>query len=68
MKEIPLEGGQSAKVDYEDYEWPSQYKWCAYCDPERGMMYVAHDTPSGRRVFMHGIIMGLDTLGDESLN
>ena len=24
--------------------------------------------PSGRRVFMHDVIMGLDTLEDESLN
>jgi len=26
---------------------------------------AAHDTPSGRRVFMHDVIMGLDTLEDE---
>ncbi|MCX5638285.1 MAG: hypothetical protein NTX52_11430 [Planctomycetota bacterium] len=25
-------------------------------------------TPGGRRVFMHDVIMGLDTLEDESLN
>ena len=68
MKEIPLGNGQSAKVDDEDYEKLACYKWYAYYDPERGRTYAAHDTPSGRRVLMHDVIMGLDTLEDESLN
>jgi len=68
MKEIPLDNGQTAKVDDEDYEWLSQYKWYAYYDPQRGMTYAATDTPTGRRVFMHDVIMGLDTLDDELLN
>jgi hypothetical protein len=29
MKEIPLTQGQVAKVDDEDYEWLTQWKWCA---------------------------------------
>ena len=68
MKEIPLGDGQNAKVDDEDYEWLSKYRWYAYFDPERGQTYAAHDTPSGRRVFMHDVIMGLDTLDDGTLN
>jgi len=81
MKEIPLGNGQNAnatlrssaslrstRVDDEDYEWLSGYSWYAYYDPQRGMTYAAHDTLSGRRVFMHDAIMGLDTLEDESLN
>jgi len=68
MKEIPLGNGLNAKVDDEDYEWLSRYSWYAYHDPQRGMTYAAHDTPSGRRVLMHDVIMGLDTLEDESLN
>ncbi len=68
MKEIPLGNGQNAQVDAEDYEWLSRYSWYAYFDPERGMTYAAHDTASGRRVFMHDVIMGLDKLEDESLN
>jgi len=80
MKEIPLGNGQNAnatlrssslrstRVDDEDYEWLSRYSWYAYYDPERGMTYAAHDTPSGRRVLMHDVIMGLDTLEEESLN
>jgi hypothetical protein len=69
MKEIPLGNGLNAKVDDEDYEWLSQYTWYAYHDPERDMTYAAHDTPSGRRVYMHDVIMGIDTLEDDpSLN
>ena len=68
MKEIPLRNGQSAKVDDEDYEYLSRYTWYAYYDPEKQMTYAAHDTPDGRRVFMHDVVMGLDTLEDESLN
>ena len=68
MKEIPLGNGQNAKVDDEDYEWLSGYSWYAYYDPERKMTYAAHDTPSGRRVFMHDAIMGLDSLKDEPMN
>jgi hypothetical protein len=78
VKEIPLANGQKAnatlrsstslrstRVDDEDYEYLSRYKWYAYCDCEKGMTYAAHDTPSGRRVFMHDVVMGLDTLEDE---
>ncbi len=68
MKEMPLGNGLNAKVDDEDYEWLSTYNWYAYYDSARGMTYAAHDTPSGRRVLMHGVIMGLDTLKDESWN
>jgi hypothetical protein len=68
MKEIPLSNGLTAKVDDEDYEWLSRYNWYAYYDPQRGKTYAAYDTPSGRRVFMQDVIMGLDTLEDESLN
>jgi len=69
MKEIPLGNGLNAKVDDEDYEYLSRFSWYAYYDEERQMTYAAHNTPSGRRVFMHDVIMGLDTLEDDcSLN
>jgi ABC-type multidrug transport system fused ATPase/permease subunit len=68
MKEIPLGNGLNAKVDDEDYEWLSRYTWYAYYDPERGNTYAAHDTPTGRRVYMHDVIMGLDILEDETWN
>jgi len=68
MKEIPLGNGQNAQVDDEDHEWLSHYRWYAYYDPQQGKTYAATDTPSGRRVFMHDVIMGLDSLEDELLN
>jgi hypothetical protein len=68
MKEIPLGNGLNAKVDDEDYEYLSGYSWYAHYDPQRGKMYAAHDRPDGRRVFMHDVIMGLDSLEDESWN
>ena len=68
MKEIPLGNGRTARVNDEDYEWLSRYTWYAYYDPQRGNTYAAHDTPSGRRVYMHDVIMGIDTLQDDSAN
>lgn len=68
MQKIPLDNGQSATVDDEDYEYLCQYRWYAYFDPQKGQTYAACDTPSGRRVFMHDVIMGLDTLEDELRN
>jgi len=65
MKEIPLDNGQAAFVDDEDYEWLNAYSWYAYYDPERAMIYAAHDTPGGRRVLMHDVIMNLDSLEDD---
>jgi hypothetical protein len=68
MKEIPLGNGMTTKVDDEDYEWLSRYSWYAYYDSQQGKTYAAHDTPNGRRVFMHNVIIGIDTLEDESVN
>lgn len=68
MKEIPLGNGLNAKVDDEDYEWLRRYKWYAYYDPEQGHTYAACDTPSGRRVYMQDVIMGVDTLEEELWN
>ncbi|MGD0077379.1 MAG: hypothetical protein ABSB91_01995 [Sedimentisphaerales bacterium] len=66
MKEIPLGNGLNAKVDDEDFEWLNRYKW--YACKVGNKTFAAHTTPSGRRVFMHDVIMGLDTLEDESMN
>ena len=68
MKQIPLGNGQFAKVDDEDFDWLNQYEWYAYYDSQQGKTFAAHDTPNGRRVLMHDVIMGLDTLEDESMN
>ena len=66
MKEIPLGNGQFAKVDDEDYDWLNRYKW--YACKVGNQTFAAHTTKSGRRVFMHDVIMGLDSLEDEKLN
>ncbi len=68
MKEIPLDDGQKAQVDDGDYERLVRFKWYAYHDPASGKTYAATDTPSGRRVFMHDVIMGNDTLEEEMWN
>jgi hypothetical protein len=68
MKEIPLGHGLKTQVDDEDYEWLSKYTWYAYVDPASGHTYAATDTPSGRRVYMHDVIMGLDSLEDQLRN
>ena len=68
MKEIPLDNGQMAQVDDEDYPRLVKFSWYAYIDPETGQTYAATDTPSGRRVFMHDVIMGNDTLEEELWN
>jgi hypothetical protein len=68
MKYIPWGNGLKATVDDEDYAWLSRYRWYAYYDSQQGCTYAATDTPSGRRVYMHDAIMGLDTLEDELWN
>lgn len=68
MKEIPLGDGQKAQVDDEDYERLVRFTWYAYHDLASGKTYAATDTPSGRRVFMHDVIMGNDTLEEEMWN
>jgi len=65
MRYIPLGQGQNAMVDDEDYEWLAQYKWYAYHDPIENATYAATNTPGGRRVLMHNLIMGVDTMEDE---
>ena len=51
---ILLTQGRFAIVDAEDYDWLSQYKWCAAKD--RGTFY-AHRGNGGTTVSMHRTIM-----------
>jgi hypothetical protein len=59
MKEIPLSQGKVALVDDEDYEWLSQWKWCASFN---GCTWYAVrkdcSGPRRRMVKMHRLIMG----------
>lgn len=57
MKLIPLSQGQFAKVDDDDFEGLSKFKWCALKNT-RGDFYAARSTHPGT-VRMHRIILGL---------
>lgn len=51
---ILLTQGKFAIVDAEDYDWLSQYKWCAAKDKEA---FYAHRGNGGTTVSMHRAIM-----------
>ena len=54
IRYIPLTQGKFAIVDAEDYDWLSQYKWCAAKDRET---FYAQRYSNGRIVSMHRVIM-----------
>lgn len=64
MRKIPLTQGKFALVDDADYEWLSQWKWCAWKN-QAGNFYAIRNAPrtDGKRrtIRMHQVIMG--TLG-----
>jgi hypothetical protein len=60
---IPLTQGQFAIVDAADYEWLSQWKWCAEWKPGSSTFYASRTSyTEGRysRVYMHREILGLE--------
>jgi len=54
IKLITLTQGKFAIVDAEDYDWLSQYKWCAAKDR---YTFYAHRGCNGTTVSMHRAIM-----------
>jgi hypothetical protein len=64
MKQIPLTKGKFAIVDDEDFEFLSQWKWCAACG---GKYAGRYETINGKRtgILMHRVIaktpLGMDT-------
>jgi len=54
VRYIPLTQGKFAIVDAEDYDWLSQYKWCAAKDRKT---YYAQRCKNGKIVRMHREIM-----------
>lgn len=76
MKTIPLTQGKVALCDDADFEWLSQWKWCAY--RQRSRWYACRHTPlpNGRRNLtgMHSLILetpkGMDTdhIDNDGLN
>lgn len=66
MKRIKLTQGKFAIVDDEDYEWLSQYKWCATKKPntyyaQRGIYLSGRKNPKVRQVKMHRQILNAKT-------
>lgn len=56
MKLIPLTRGLSVKVDDEDFEWLSPFKWCAARGGSGGEFYAQRNVKVGgrwKRVKMH---------------
>lgn len=61
MKKIPLTQDQFAIVDDADYEWLSQFKWCA--DKRVRTFYVIRSQRiKGKNffIYMHRLILGLE--------
>ena len=60
MKEIPLTKGQSALIDDADFEWISQWKWCA-SKAHSGYYAMRAERSFGGKykfVYMHRMING----------
>jgi len=60
MKKIPLTRGKYALVDDEDFEWLSQWKWCA--DKLSGIFYAVRCVRQKNQciqILMHRQILGL---------
>lgn len=50
MKEIQLTQGKVTVVDDKDFEWLSQWKWCAHLHPQSGKYYVVRSkTTKGKK-------------------
>ncbi len=60
-KQIPLTQGQTALVDDEDFEWLSQWKWCAQYVPSTANYYAIRngldENGACKRLYMHRLIL-----------
>jgi hypothetical protein len=60
MKLIPLTKGQFAQVDDKNYNWLTQWKWCALKSPTSKTYYAVRGTSIGGKqvmILMHRLIM-----------
>jgi hypothetical protein len=63
VREIELTQGQKAMVDDADFEWLSQWKWCAWWSPSTCSFYAVRRTHRSegfprRMIGMHRFILG----------
>lgn len=58
MKYVELTQGKVALVDDEDYEYLSQWKWCA---TKSRHCYYAERREKGKHIKMHRILMGVES-------
>lgn len=58
MKEIELTQGFKTIVDDEDYEWLSQYRWCAVNEGKKKPLWYAVAKVYGKNVKMHRLLLG----------
>lgn len=58
MKLIPLTKGLFAKVDDEDYDLVSKYKWNAWRNPTKNTFYACAKI-DGKVIKMHRVVLGL---------
>ena len=61
-KTIPLTRGYEVIVDDEDYEWLSQWKWCASAETSAGVIYAERgqwnpDTKKVTSIAMHRLLL-----------
>lgn len=57
---IPLTQGQNAIVDVEDFEWLSQWNWCARRKPSTGKFYAGRGVRIKNKaqiIAMHAVIL-----------
>jgi hypothetical protein len=57
---IPLTQGQFSIVDAVDFDWLSQWKWCARWSKGAQSFYAIRKGLQGETVLMHRVILGLD--------
>lgn len=67
MKEIPLTQGQFAIVDDDDFDWLSQWKWCAL-KRKSGDFYAVRRKPYGGLLYMHKVILNITTGDTDHIN
>lgn len=67
-KLIPLTRRQFAIVDDADFDWLSQFKWCALPATSNGFYAVRRASSSGGLIYMHRFILGIESGDADHIN